>query len=374
MNSEQPFWNKEMESNDQSQKDIRRVPKGTSAYQATWILEEGNEVKNEMVIEENEDQMKIEEEEEKLPTYEDDDEDEDEYEYIDVSNNETTSELEKKKQLEQDDIDYPDEVETPRDIPARVRFQKYRGLKSFRTSPWDVKEELPYDYAKIFQFKSFKKTQQRVLEEHEGIPSGEYITIRINDLSENFIKSNLTNFKILYGLFSFERKMSVLNFAVRRTNNYNGPIASKDELIFICGHRVIQCNPIFSENSSNDKHKFERFWLQTTSSVASIFGPSMFLPTPLLIFKKINQGDDIGDAISVNGLVLVGTGSLLSVDPDRLNIKKIILTGEPFKVLKRKAVIRKMFHNPGLYTFLFCFLFFVSLFFFLCFLRGYSLV
>ena len=47
-------------------------------------------------------------------------------------------------------------------------------------------------------------------------------------------------------------------------------------------------------------------------------------------------------------MILVGSGSLVSVDPDRLNIKKITLTGEPFKVLKRKAVIRRMFHNAGM--------------------------
>jgi len=44
--------------------------------------------------------------------------------------------------------------------------------------------------------------------------------------------------------------------------------------------------------------------------------------------------------------VPIGSGALLAVDADRLIIKKILLTGVPFRCHKRKAVVRWMFFNP----------------------------
>ena len=53
---------------------------------------------------------------------------------------------------DKDDMDFPDEVDTPLDVEARKRFLLYRGIKSIKNCNWDPYENLPLQYAKIWRF------------------------------------------------------------------------------------------------------------------------------------------------------------------------------------------------------------------------------
>ncbi|KAK2184874.1 hypothetical protein NP493_249g01031 [Ridgeia piscesae] len=232
---------------------------------------------------------------------------------------------------------FPDEMDTPQDVSARVRFQRYRGLKSFRTSPWDPKENLPHEYARIFQFGNFRRTCRRVLSEinEDGAQPGWYITVHIQDVPREFMESyNPGHPVVVFGLLPHEQKMSVVNMMVRPVGGTSCLLKSKERVIFHVGCRRFAASPIYSEHTNGDKYKYERF-LQQAIVVATVYAPITFPPAGVLIFKEKTNGEH----------ELVATGSLLSVNPDRVVIKRIVLSGHPFKINAKSATVRYMFFN-----------------------------
>ena len=70
--------------------------------------------------------------------------------------------------------------------------------------------------------------------------------------------------------------------------------------------------------------------------VATLFAPIVFAPCSVLVFRESRDG---------HGQSLVATGSVHSVDPDRIVVKRVVLSGHAFKVHKKSAVVRFMFFN-----------------------------
>ncbi|KAK6026183.1 hypothetical protein OSTOST_07897 [Ostertagia ostertagi] len=251
-----------------------------------------------------------------------------------------------KYRREREDAQFPDEVDTPINDLARIRFQKYRGLKSFRTSPWDAKENLPSDYARIFQFQNYKKTKKTVLSEIGDydstacVFSGQYVTLQIDRVPITLAQQwDPSAPLILYQLLPHEQRMSVLNFVIRKHPSCKVPIMSKQKLIFSVGFRKFEASPIFSQHTNGNKFKMERYLPANLPAnaccVASVFAPITFPPASVLVFREGKAGKE----------ELVATGSLLDINPDRIVLKRIVLSGHPFKINKRSVVCRYMFFN-----------------------------
>ncbi|KAI0001276.1 ribosome biogenesis protein tsr1 [Russula compacta] len=334
---------------------VRRVPKGTSEYQAAWIIDE--------VDEEDEDGRDGDEgaqngNAEELVEALDHPEDEMEVEahsgndvaFQDLEEEEENKQLESwrgRQREERDDREFPDEVDTPRDVLARIRFQRYRGMRSLRTSPWDPYENLPRDYARIFQFEDFKRTERAVRRraEEEGgtVPVGTRVTIYLKDVPRDAAEQSSRRPFIAFSLLQHEHKKSVVHFAVQRNTEYEDSVRSKDPLILCVGPRRLRVKPVYSQYTQggargvNNVHKFERYLRHGNTYVATIYGAILLGNQPCALLKETMNADAPS---------LVAMGSLLNPDPTRIIAKRIILSGHPFKVHKKTATVRYMFFNP----------------------------
>ncbi|CDF38733.1 unnamed protein product [Chondrus crispus] len=248
---------------------------------------------------------------------------------------------------------FPDEVDTPINQAARIRFARYRGLKSFRTGEWDPKEQLPPQYASLFQFRNLASTRKSVLSRakkdaedaacNEAVNMagpGRKVYIYVQNVPAETIhvlSSVLQGGKraiIASGMLRHENRKSVVHFGVRRVDVEDaGDIKAKTHLEMHCGFVRFDGRPMFSEHNANsDKHKMERYLKHGRHTVVTFYGPATYAPAPGLLFHP--------------GGSLIATGTALGADPDRIILKRIILTGYPFKTQKRRTVAKFMFFNP----------------------------
>ncbi|KAG8685246.1 hypothetical protein FRC08_013226, partial [Ceratobasidium sp. 394] len=348
---------------------IKRVPKGTSAYQAAWIIDDADDEDEGDEDEDGDADMNAGQERENEGVYEVSEEEE----LVDLDVNAEESEAmstsranksvtfedmdmeEETRQLDTwrtraredaEDLAFPDEIDTPQDTPARTRFARFRGLRSFRTSPWDPYENLPPDYARTFQFEDYARTERNVRryeDEHAAKP-GTRVVMCIAGVPRDGLGTFGPGHPIvLFTLLQHEHKASVLNFTVQRNTEYDGSVRSKDPMILCVGPRRFRTRPIYSQHTRgggkgvNNVHKFERYLRHGDTSVASVYGPIVFGKQPCTLLRETDDPQ---------GPELVASGTSLNTDAQRITAKRIILTGHPFKVHKKTATVRYMFFNP----------------------------
>ena len=354
----------------------RKLPSGTSEYQAAWIVDSDSESD----IAPDNDRVAFSDESVNETQGTRDRKEQNEDEESDIENdNEQLEEYLKSRKTEmtpEDDVHFPDEVETPLDIPARFKFRDYRGLKSFRTSTWDKNENLPSDYSRIFQFQNFANTKRRLssLLEEERLNAGNcdrtvtasMDTDEVPDFngpdSQTRIRISLRNVPpsllefyrktarpiVVFGLFNYEERMSVLNMTLikpkfRSISSFDEdvpPVENNSQLTIQCGFRRYNQEILVSQYSNGNLHKMESFIHPGKSVVISVYGQIHLYSEPVLFFVPPTSG---------RSAVFLGSGSLESADPGRMIIERKILTGIPTRIHpshhRNTAIIKFMFFN-----------------------------
>ena len=255
----------------------------------------------------------------------------------------------KKPELEQrtrEEMDFVDEVDTPQTVPARERFQRYRGLKSLRNANWDPYEELPVEYSQIHEFQDMQFTAK------EGFTSiAESGKFNINKRCRIVLEptdsvSSIVIRPLVASTISVnECKVTVVHARVQRLpESVDEEIKSKQLVTIQCGLRRFSVRPIYSDipkySSSTGTSPIQRMHRQLpndtqASILMSFYAPAIFGSSPVVVFDG-----DTGDKKLL-------WGSVAGCAPNKpVVVKRITLTGYPFRVHQTRAVVRFMFFNP----------------------------
>ena len=345
----------------------KRVPKGTSSYQAAWFLgdepDSGSDWEEEPVNE-NDIGMNVpalpQDGTEGLNKMEIDATEAGPSEYpqsevfVDPSPNDEAEQLAayrtSRKTEAEEDLEFPDEIELHPNVLARERLARYRGLKSLRTSHWDTEEDKIYQaegWNRFLQVSDYRAAKGSATREAlvGGVKPGTRVSIHIRNVPTTFKSSTSPSTPLTaFSFLRHEKKHTVLNFSITLSSDHPKPLKSKDELILQCGPRRLTINPLFSAPGStpNDVHKFSRYLHPGHTAIATFIGPVTWGSLPALFFQRSSTTDP--DEVS-ESLTLVATGTSLPPSTSRVIAKRIILTGHPYKIHKKQVTVRYMFFN-----------------------------
>ncbi|KAL2017278.1 hypothetical protein VTK56DRAFT_2347 [Thermocarpiscus australiensis] len=348
----------------------KKVPKGTSKYQAAWFLDDedvsdsGSDLQDyEMQdVEGTEEEARPEDGMEGLAGDAMTEAGPSEYpqsvKFVEPDEDEDARALEayrKSKRTEaEDDREFPDEIELHPNVLARERLAKYRGLKSLRTSPWLEDEDRafePEEWQRLLRIPDYQASRIKAAREAlvGGVAPGTRVHVHVKGVSPVIQKCHNPSRPVtLFSLLRHEHKRTAVNVLINLSSDHPTSIKSKEELIVQYGPRRFVINPLFSQGGStpNDVHKYCRYLHPGQSAVATFMGPVTWGSVPALFFKRTAPGtapdDEEGPSLP---LTLVATGTTLPPSTSRVIAKRAILTGHPYHIHKKIVTVRYMFFN-----------------------------
>lgn len=324
-----------------------RLPKGMSEYQARWMKDEEIEALiAEVGLQDDSENPESDNVSENMEDEED--QDEEVMEMDELSPEEHEKQLDMYRKREREELDFPDEIEIRYDEIATERLAKYRGVKSLASALWDYDESdprKPENWENFLRIKSYKIIRNQLIKKYKtatNVVAGDKARIFIKFDEANFAKLIDPKQKpfVVSSMLPNEQKLSVCNFSVQTWESYDEPIKSKESMIVQYGFRRYNINPLFSQQTRNANNvaKFQRFLHKGQVALATAIVPTSFTNSPALFFKTDADGSN---------MEILCQGTFENTDFSRILAKRVVLTGEVFKIHKNVVTIRFMFHNSN---------------------------
>ncbi|KAI9362078.1 hypothetical protein DFJ73DRAFT_12216 [Zopfochytrium polystomum] len=169
----------------------------------------------------------------------------------------------------------------------------------------------------------------------EGRRAGTYVRIVLKNIPHEFITYLDPFFPIILGgLTTAEETVGFSQARIKKHRWHQKILKTNDPLILSVGWRRFQTIPLYSLNDGA-RNKMLKYTPEHMHCLATFYGPVVSPNTGFCAFRSLADG--------TTAFRISATGVILDVNQSSEVVKKLKLTGVPFKIFKNTAYIKNMF-------------------------------